>query len=217
MAENSSKLLGTKSIGKLIAQQSIPASIGILVMSLNLIVDTIFVGNWIGANAIAVISIVLPITFLIASFGMAIGIGGSSIISRAFGEGNYEKAHRVFGNQIILSLVIALTLLVVGLVFKHEALTLFGAQGEIYTPASTYFSIVMYGVPFLAFVMTGNPVIRAEGKPNFSMVALLLPAGANVLLDYIFIVLLDTGIAGAAWATTISYTISFIFLIIILL
>lgn len=88
--------LGTESISKLLLKQAIPASIGILIMSINMIVDTIFVGRWIGVMAIAAITVVLPIAFLISSIGMGIGIGGSSIISRALGARNKSKAFEVF-------------------------------------------------------------------------------------------------------------------------
>ena len=76
---------GSETIGKLLIKQAVPASIGILVMSLNILVDTIFVGHWIGSQAIAAINVVLPVSFFIAALGMSIGIGGSSIISRALG------------------------------------------------------------------------------------------------------------------------------------
>lgn len=88
--------LGTEKISKLLLKQAVPATIGILVMSLNMIVDTIFVGQWIGVLAIAAITVVLPIAFLISSIGMGIGIGGSSIISRALGANNTEKAFLTF-------------------------------------------------------------------------------------------------------------------------
>lgn len=213
MTNKASQGFGTKPIGQLIAGQSIPAAIGILVMSLNMVVDTIFVGNFIGANAIAAISIVLPISFLIASVGMAIGIGGSSIISRAFGSDDHEKAHHVFGNQIIMSLGLASILTAVGLIFENEALAFFGAQGEIVEPARSYFSTLMWGVPFLALFMTGTPVMRAEGNSIISMIALIIPAIVNIVLDYIFIVKMDLGIEGAALATTISYSASFVIII----
>ncbi|PHR17213.1 MAG: MATE family efflux transporter [Fluviicola sp.] len=213
MSNAVSKELGEKPIGKLIIKQSFPAAIGILVMSLNMLVDTIFVGNWVGSNAIAAITIVLPITFLIASFGMAIGIGGSSIISRAFGANNDDKANHVFGNQILISISVALILVIFGFLFKDQALLLFGAKGGIIQPASDYFSIVLIGIPFLALSMTGNPVIRAEGMPIYSMVAMLIPSIANIVLDYVFIVQMDLGIIGAGWATTISYAMSFIFIV----
>ncbi|MDX1331423.1 MAG: MATE family efflux transporter, partial [Robiginitalea sp.] len=106
MSRFSSEQLGTRPIGQLLIQQAVPASIGILVMSLNILVDTIFVGNWIGSIAIAAINVVLPVSFFIAALGMAIGIGGSSIVSRALGADNKEKALRTFGNQITLTLLV---------------------------------------------------------------------------------------------------------------
>ena len=78
--------LGSQPISKLLIQQAVPASIGILVMSLNILIDTIFVGQWIGSNAIAAINVVLPVSFFIAALGMSIGVGGASIISRALGK-----------------------------------------------------------------------------------------------------------------------------------
>ncbi len=212
MAQNSANELGTKPISKLIIAQSVPAAIGILVMSLNLIIDTIFVGNWIGSSAIAVITVVLPIVFLIASIGMAVGVGGSSIISRALGAQEQEKAEHTFGNQFILSVGLVLILVIVGLVFAEPALNLFGADDSIIESAKIYYSILMYGVIFLALVMTGNPVIRAEGKPRFAMITMIIPALSNIILDYLFIVLFDFGITGAAWATSFSYFMSFLFI-----
>ena len=82
---------GSKSISKLLIKQSVPAAIGILVMSLNILIDTIFVGHWIGSHAIAAINVVLPVSFFIAALGMSIGVGGSSIISRALGAKTIEK------------------------------------------------------------------------------------------------------------------------------
>jgi len=212
MANRASAELGNAPIGKLLIAQAVPASIGILVMSLNMVVDTIFVGQWIGPMAIAAITVVVPLTFLIASIGMAIGIGGASIISRALGSDDQDKAQRTFGNQIVMSLGLAVFFVVVGLIFKEEALALFGANGKIFAPAEIYYVIVMYGIPFLALCMTGNPVIRAEGKPKFAMIAMILPAIGNIFFDYLFINVLDYGMAGAAWATTISYFICFLFI-----
>ena len=103
MAKLQSDALGTESISSLLIKQAVPASIGILVMSLNMIVDTIFVGRWIGPLAISAITVVIPVTFFIGAIGLAIGIGGSSVLSRALGAGNNEKALRVFGNQTTLT------------------------------------------------------------------------------------------------------------------
>ena len=205
MAVRNSKELGEKPIGKLLIQQAVPASVGILVMSLNILVDTIFVGNWIGPIAIAAINVVLPVSFFIAALGMAIGIGGSSIISRALGADNNSKALKTFGNQITLTILLSIGLVIPGLIFVDSLIPAFGGKGEIFDPAKIYYIIVLCGVPFLALAMMGNNVIRAEGKPRFAMIAMIIPSVANLILDYILINRLDMGMQGAALATTASY------------
>ncbi len=213
MIKGSSNDLGEQPISKLLIKQAVPASIGILVMSLNILVDTIFVGNWIGSTAIAAINVVLPVSFFIAALGMSIGIGGSSIISRALGAENREKALKTFGNQITLTLLLTLSMVAIGLIFADTIIESFGGKGDIFEPAKTYYKIVLYGVPVLALCMMGNTVIRAEGKPKFAMYAMMIPSVCNLVMDYIFINLLDFGMAGAAWATTLSYVICIIFIL----
>ncbi|WP_298899897.1 MATE family efflux transporter [uncultured Psychroserpens sp.] len=213
MTKVSSQDLGTQPIGKLLIKQAVPASIGILVMSLNILVDTIFVGQWIGATAIAAINVVLPVSFFIAALGMAIGIGGSSIISRALGANNETKALQTFGNQITLTLLLTVALVVPGLYFVNDIIPAFGGKGGIFEPAKIYYTIVLYGIPFLAFCMMGNTVIRAEGKPKFAMYAMMIPSIGNLILDYVFINVMDLGMEGAAWATTGSYLLCFVFIL----
>ncbi|MFD2551582.1 MATE family efflux transporter [Bizionia sediminis] len=213
MAKISSEELGTSPIGTLLIKQAVPASIGILVMSLNILVDTIFVGNWIGSTAIAAINVVLPVSFFIAALGMSIGIGGSSIISRALGANNKPKALKTFGNQITLTLLVTISMVVLGLAFVNSIIPSFGGKGAIFEPAKIYYTIVLYGVPVLALNMMGNTVIRAVGKPKFAMYAMLIPSVANLVLDYVFINVMDFGMAGAAWATTGSYVLCFCFIL----
>ena len=208
----SSGALGSEDIKQLLIKQAVPASIGILFMSLNVIVDTIFVGQWIGSLAIAAVTVVLPITFLISSLGMAIGIGGSSIISRALGARDKEKALQTFGNQIMMTSSLALLFVLIGLIFDDEILLIFGANGAIMKPAKEFFIPVLIGVPFLALCMMGNNVIRAEGKAKFAMMAMIIPAFVNIFLDILFIKFLNMGMFGAALATSISYFTCFLFI-----
>lgn len=215
MPKITSEELGTLPISKLLIKQSIPASIGVLVMSLNVLVDSIFVGNWIGPLAIAAISVVLPVTFFVAALGMAIGVGGASIISRALGAGQLDKAKQTFGNQINLTLWVTISMAVLGLVFADTLIPAFGGKGEIFDFAKPFYTVVFYGVPFLALTMMGNIVIRSEGKPKYAMVAMIIPSVSNLTLDYLFIYVFDWGMEGAAWATTISYVLSFLYLIYI--
>lgn len=213
MKVNRSEALGTEPISKLLIKQALPASIGILVMSLNILVDTIFVGNWIGSIAIAAINVVLPVSFFIAALGMAIGIGGASIISRALGANNSGKALKTFGNQITITLVLTISMVVLGLAFINELIPAFGGKGAIFEPAKVYYRIVLYGVPVLALSMMGNNVIRAEGKPKFAMIAMIIPSVGNLILDYLLINILDMGMEGAAWATTVSYICCFFYIV----
>ena len=203
---------GIEKISKLLIKQAIPASIGILVMSLNMIVDTIFIGLWVGNLGIASITVVLPIVFLISSIGMGIGVGGSSIISRAIGAKNSDKAFLTFGNQISMTLLLSILFVIIGTFLCSELLLLFGAQGNILLPATEYFNVGLYGVPFLAFAMMGNPVIRAEGKPMYAMIAMILPAISNIALDILFIKVLGWGIFGAGLSTSISYAVCGVFI-----
>ena len=212
MNKPNSSNLGIEPISKLLFKQALPASIGILVMSLNILIDTIFVGQWIGSIAIAAINVVLPVSFFIAALGMAIGIGGSSIISRSLGSDNIQKARYTFANQITLTILITVSFVFLGLYFIESIIPLFGGKGGIYEPSKIYYTIVLYGVPFLALSMMGNSVIRAEGKPKFAMYALMIPSIGNIVLDIIFIKYLNMGMAGAAWATTGSYILCFIFI-----
>jgi len=213
MSKNLTELLGTDSIPKLLVKQALPASIGILVMSLNILIDTIFVGQWIGSNAIAAINVVLPVSFFIAALGMAIGVGGASIISRALGEKNHLKAENTFGNQITLTFLLTIIVVIFGLSFVDQIIVLFGGKGSLFSLAKTYYVIVLYGVPVLAFCMMANNTIRAEGKPKNAMYAMLLPSVSNLFLDYIFINIFDWGMMGAAWATTLSYGVCALYII----
>lgn len=201
----STEKFGTAPLGKLLAEQAIPASVGILTMSIYAIVDTIYVGHFVGPEGIGAITVVLPITFLISSIGMAIGVGGSSVLSRALGSNNHKKAFKTFGNQVMMTITLALFFVLVGAFFTDDIIHAFGGKGGIEKPATDYFNILLFGVPFLAWSMMSNNVIRAEGYPRVAMFAMIIPAILNIVLDPIFIVALDMGIEGAAWATTISY------------
>ncbi len=205
---------GSEPLGKLLREQAFPASVGILVMSVYAIIDTIYVGHYVGAEGIGAITVVLPITFLISSIGMAIGVGGSSVLSRSLGGKNNEKALHTFGNQVLMTITLAVFFVLVGSFFTDEIINIFGGKGGVKAPAITYFNIVLIGVPFLAWAMMSNNVIRAEGFPRVAMYAMIVPAISNLILDPLFMVGFNMGIEGAAWATTISYAASAAFTLV---
>ena len=205
--------MGIEPIGKLLIKHAVPSSLGILVMSLNILIDTIFVGHWIGPNAIAAINIVLPVSFFVAAIGMSIGIGGGSIISRSLGNKNHDKANKTFGNQVSLTLISTIFFMSLGLYYTNDLIPLFGGKGELFDLARIYYVIVMIGVPILGLCMMSNNTIRSEGKPKIAMYAMFIPSISNLCLDYLFIYELGLGMYGAALATTLSYFICGIYIL----
>lgn len=213
MSVPSEEDLGRQSIGKLLRKQAIPASIGILFMTVNILIDTILVGRWIGPLAIAALTVVTPIAFLIAALGLSIGIGGSSVLSRAYGSRNIALSRRTFAHQIMMTGGFSVLLVSVGYVFQDEVLILFGAKGAILAPAKEFFLPILLSAPIQAFCIMGNSVIRAEDKAKIAMTATIIASVGNIILDIIFIKLLDWGIFGAALATAFSFCICFLFLL----
>lgn len=211
--EVSSRDLAKKDIKSLLIKQSVPASIGILFMTVNILIDTIFVGRWIGSLAIAALSVVMPITFFISSLGMAIGTGGGSVLSRALGAKDREKALSTFSHQIMLTFGLSSLFVVFGIFFSEEILYAFGSAGEITKPAKEFFFPILLAVPFQALCMMGNSVIRAEDKSKHSMISMIISAISNVVLDVVFIKILGWGIFGAALATSASFFLCFAYIL----
>jgi putative MATE family efflux protein len=208
----SSKDLAKKDIKGLLIKQSVPASVGILFLTVNILIDTIFVGRWIGSLAIAALSVVMPITFFISSLGMAIGTGGGSVLSRSLGAGNREKALSTFAHQIMMTFGLSSVVVLFGLFFGDEILYLFGANGAIMAPAKEFFLPILLAVPFQALCMMGTSVIRAEDKSKHAMAAMIVSAITNVVLDILFIKIFGWGIHGAALATASSFFLCFVYI-----
>lgn len=207
-----SEELGNKPIDTMLRKLSFPAMIGMMVTVLYNVVDTVFVARYAGTMAIGGMAVVLPITMLISTIGMAIGVGGGSMIARFLGAGEHERAAYTFGNMGIMTLVLTILPTVAGYIFVDEVLHLFGASGELLPYAKAYYNIVLAGAPILAVAMMMNNGIRSEGKAKASMTTMLISAVLNTILDAIFIIKFGWGIEGAAIATVISQLLAMMFL-----
>jgi putative MATE family efflux protein len=203
----SSATLGVEKVHRLLFNLGWPAALNFLVVTIYNITDVIFVGHWLGTVQIAAVVIVGTINYLFSSFGLATGIGGASIISRALGESDRKKAAAVVGNQLLLVVAVGVFCVMTGLIFEEAILRLFGANGDIFPPAKAYYRIMLFGSPLLSLGMMGNCVIQAEGKSKIAMINSLVPALANIALNPVFIKGFNMGIEGAAWATVISFVI----------
>jgi putative MATE family efflux protein len=205
--------LGEEPIGKLLAKLSIPATIGMLVVLLYNVVDMIFVARYVGTMAVGGMSVVLPVSMLFSTVGMSIGVGGGSMIARFLGAKEYKRANKTMGNMITLNFVLIGFATIIGFGAMDWVLKLFGAGGEIFPYAKTYFFVILIGTPLLSFAMMFNNAVRSEGKAKTAMVTMLISALMNLILDPIFIIYYDWGIAGAAWATVISQIFALGFLL----
>ncbi len=206
-------LLANEGIGRLLLRLSLPAAVGMIVMALYNVVDTIFIGHAVGPLGIAGLTIVFPIQMLLMGVGMLLGIGGSSLISRSLGAGDIQKAERTLGNAISLSVILGLAFTVIGLADTSYWVRLFGASESIAPYAKGYLDIILLGTVFRIFAMSTNSLVRAEGNAKVPMFAMIIGAGLNIVLDAVFILKMDMGVQGAALATVISImvTSSYIF------
>ncbi len=208
-----SHILGNEKIGKLLIKLSLPAMVGMLVQATYNLVDTIFVGQGVGMNAIGGIAIVFPIQVIIMAIGIGLGIGGSSLISRALGAKNKELASKTLGNMVGASLAIGILFTIISFLFFDNILDIFGAKTEtLMTYAKEYFSVILWGIPLISFSVTTNNAVRAEGNANVAMGTMLVGALLNIILDPIFIFGLNMGVKGAALATLISQLATSVYL-----
>lgn len=213
MHDERQQMLANERIGKLLWKLSLPAGIGMFVMALYNVVDTIFIGQVVGPLGIAGLTIVFPIQILVMGIGLMIGIGGASLISRSLGARDFEKAERTLGNAILLAVILGVLITIVGLSDSSFWLRLIGASETILPYAKDYLDIILLGTVFRIFAMGINQLVRAEGNARVAMISMLIGAILNILLDAVFIIALGMGIKGAAIATVLSQVVTSLYII----
>lgn len=200
--------LGTKPVGKLLMQYALPAIIAMTASSLYNIADRIFIGQVVGPLAISGLAITFPFMNLSAAFGAAVGIGSSTAISVKLGQKDYGTAQHVLGNSVTLNLIIGLAFGIICLLFLDPIILFFGASEQTLPYARDYMQIILAGNVISHMYFGMNAILRAASKPNHAMYATMFTVVMNILLDMVFILWLDWGIRGAAWATIISQALA---------
>ena len=208
-----SKMLGEEPVNKLLLKLSAPAVIGMMVNALYNLVDTFFVGRVVGKFAIAGLTVAFPIQMIIFAMAQLIGLGSASVISRSLGSKNKEKANNVAGISIVLVLLVGIISCILGLTFINPILKFFAASGDVLGYAKDYMSIIFIGTIFVAFTTSTASLVRAEGNAKVAMITMIIGTVLNIILDPIFIYVLDLGIKGAAYATVISQGASFLYIV----
>ena len=209
LRRNSTDQIGTDAIGRLLLRFSLPSIVGMLVNALYNVVDRMFIGYGIGPLGIAGATIGFPLMLVTISFSILVGVGANTLFSIRMGEGRKEEAERILGNAFSLLFLVPLATSLAALAFLDPLLRLIGAGPDLLPYARTYARIVLFGA---ALASTGHGLshfIRSDGRPGIAMVAMIVGAVANVLLDPLFIFVFRWGMAGAAWATVISQGLSF--------
>jgi putative MATE family efflux protein len=201
--KNGAASMGEDSIARLLLRFSLPATLAMAVYASYNIVDTIFVGR-LGGTAIAALSVSFPIQMLLGAIAIGTGIGAASLISRSLGAGRQDDATSAAGQVILLALVCGLIATLIGVFYLRPLLRIFGATPEIIEPTVEYMSVIANGATLMFLMMMLNHSIRAEGNAMLPMTVMLVSAGANIIMDPIFIFVFGMGIRGAAVATVLA-------------
>lgn len=200
--------LAHKPVGRLLWQYSVPAVVGMLVMALYNVVDRIFIGQWVGPDAIAGLAVTFPIMNLATAIGVLVGVGSSSRVSIVLGAGEKRQAELLLGNAMTLTLVNAAIYILIFTIFIDGMLHAFGASDTTLPYGRVYMLTLMPGLLLTNIAFGFNNIMRASGYPKRAMATMLLGAVVNVVLDPIFIRVFDMGILGAAIATDIAMAAS---------
>ncbi len=200
--------LGTESIRSLLLRFSVPAIVGMLVTALYNVVDRIFVGNWVGSDGIAAVSVCFPVMLIMMAFGMLIAFGGNALMAIRLGQQRRHEAELVLGNAFTLYLLQSASFTAFGLLFLTELLEFFGASSTVLPLAEEYLEIILLGTLVHEISFGMNNFIRGDSNPRAAMTTMLVGAGLNILLDPLFIYVFGWGLRGAALATVLSQSVS---------
>jgi len=205
-------VLDTDRIGWLLVKLTTPAFFGMFVQTLYNVVNTIFIGQFVGPLGIAGLSIVFPLQMLAMGIGMMVGMGGSSLISRFLGAGDVTSAERTVGNGISIGIILSLAITAAVLPLVNFWLRLIGASDAVLPYARDYLVIVISGTIFNVFAMSLLNFARAEGNARVGMTAMIIGGVLNIILDAVFIIWMGMGVTGAALGTVIGQFVSMVYL-----
>jgi putative MATE family efflux protein len=192
---------------------TVPMFFGMFVQTIYSVVDTIFIGHYVGTLGIAGLSIVFPIQMISMGIGSMVGVGGASLISRLIGGSDKSKAERALGNGITFSIIFSILLIIVILPSVNFLLKLIGASENVLPYARDYLVITTSGATFNIASSVLLYFVRAEGNARVGMTTMILCSVLNIILDAVFIIPLGMGVKGAALATVISQIVALIYVL----
>ncbi len=204
-------VLDTRHIGRLLLKMAAPMFLGQIVQVGYSIVDTIFIGHYVGSYGIATLSVVFPLQMLAMGVGMMVGVGGASLISRLIGSNERSGAERALGNSMAVGILLSIVFTAIILPNVNYWIKLIGVSDNIFPFAQEYLIIIVSGTIFNVLMTALMIFTRSEGNARVSMIIMILVYGLNIVLDAVFIIALGMGMTGAALATVISQIIATIY------
>jgi putative MATE family efflux protein len=183
---------------------AIPSVIGMLAATSAGVIDGIFIGNFVGAPALAAVNISMPAFYLFAAVVFMLAVGGSVMCGKFLGEGDLEAASSIFSKTLYATLVLSLLVVATALFFLDEVVLLLGANEDLQGMVRDYMQIILWAAPLLIVGLTLDYFVRVDGRPVLASTALVTYAIANITLDWLFITQWGWGIKGAAWATALA-------------
>lgn len=200
--------LGYAPIGRLLRKFAIPSIISMVVSALYNIVDQIFIGQGVGMLGNAATNVAFPTTTITVAIALLLGIGGAANFNLSLGRGETERAKNIAGSAFGTLVIVGAVFCIVIRLFLKPVVLACGATDQTLDYSLAYIGITSLGFPFYMLTTGGNHLIRADGKPTYSMITMLSGALINTILDPLFIFVFGWGIQGAAWATVIGQIFS---------
>ena len=211
MNKNSKGLLTEQPL-QILIKLSLPAILGMIVIGVYPLMDGIFAGQILGEKAMTAVGIATPFTYINTGIATLIGVGSTSLLSRAIGEGNQRTIDKVMGNLCFWVLLLSTIVTILGYLFCGQLLMIFGAKGELLDLSTRYLRIIFLGSIFVNFAQAANMVMRGEGLMKRAMLIMSLGAGINIVLDPVLMIMFrEHGVEGAAIATITAQFIQAVF------
>ena len=194
----------SNNLWKVMFRLSWPAVIAMVLYGFNTVLDAIFVGRFVGETALAGVSLAYPLTQMALGAGSLIGVGAGSVLSIALGAHDLITQKRLLGNVNVLTVIVTLVFMIPGLLFATQLITMMGGTADALSFGVRYFRVTVLGALFWIYGLSGNMMIRAEGRMKTAALMMGIGLVVNAIANYVLIVLCNMGVEGAAWGTNIA-------------
>jgi len=201
--EKQKQFILTGNLWRVMIDLSWPAVVAMVLYGMNSVLDAIFVGRFVGETALAGVSVAYPLSQISVGFGSLIGTGAGAVLSIALGAKDTNTQNKLLGNVNLISLAATAIYMAVALLFSTQMMQVMGAEGEALILGTQYFRITIFGSFFWIYGLAGNMIVRAEGRMKMAAVMMGTGLAVNALANYLLMVVIPLGVAGAAWGTNI--------------